>query len=207
MYGEGMSILSRALLGLIAAEPTSGYSLARLFERTVGRAWRAQHSEIYPTLAMLEDAELIRVVDHGARQRKTYTVTGAGVDEVQRWLRETSPDRPVRNEAILRVFLLWLLEADEAIAFFTEEIATHRQRLEGFEQTLADDEHQRQEHGTADGGIQFTSSLALEWALRYEREYIAWATWAQDQIAEHRPGWNRVRNRRLSTLRKTGSHA
>ena len=195
-----MSILSRALLGLIAAEPMSGYSLTRLFERTIGRAWRAQHSQIYPTLAMLEDAELIRIVEQGPRQRKTYAVTPAGVNEVQRWLRETSPERPVRNEAILRVFLLWLLDADEAITFFDDEIKVHGQRLEGFEQTLADDEQQRREHGTAHGGIQFTSSLALEWALRYEREYIAWATWAQAQIAERRQGWNKVRKRRLEAL-------
>ena len=55
----------------------------------------------------------------GARQRKTYAVTEAGVNEVQRWLRETSPDRPVRNKAILRVFLLWLLNADDAVASST----------------------------------------------------------------------------------------
>ena len=62
---ESLSILSRALLGLIAAEPMSGYGLTRLFERTIGRAWRAQHSQIYPTLATLEDAEMIRVVEQG----------------------------------------------------------------------------------------------------------------------------------------------
>ena len=71
----------------------------------------------------------------------------------------------MRNEAILRVFLLWLLNADDAVAFFDDEIEVHLQRLEGFEQTLANDEQQRREHGTANGGIQFTSSLALEWAF------------------------------------------
>ena len=96
--------------------------------------------------------------------------------------------------------MLWLLTADEAIAFFDDEIEVHRQRLEGFEQTLAHDEQQRREHGTANGGIQFTSSLALEWALRYEREYIAWAKWAQEQIAERRQSWNSVRKRRLEAL-------
>ena len=72
--------------------------------------------------------------------------------------------------------MLWLLESPEAIAFFDEEIESHRQRLVGFEQTLADDERQRREHGTAKGGIAFCSSLALEWGIRYEREYIEWAT-------------------------------
>ena len=34
--------------------------------------------------------------------------------EVRRWLRETEPDRRVRNDALLRMFFLWLLEPDEA---------------------------------------------------------------------------------------------
>jgi PadR family transcriptional regulator AphA len=194
------SVLSRALVGLIAAEPMSGYSLARLFERTLARTWPARHPQIYPALAALEDEGLIRISEDGPRRRKTYSATPAGVEEVQRWLRETAPDRPARNEAILRVFLLWLLEADEAIAFFDDEIAVHRQRLEGFELTLADDERRRRKHGTADGGIAFAASLALEWGLRYEREYIDWATWARRQIARRRAGWNEVRCRRLDAV-------
>ena len=139
------SVLSRALLGLIAAEPMSGYGLARLFERTLARAWPARHPQIYPALAVLEAQGLLRVSETGPRRRKTYAVTDAGIAEVQRWLRETTPDRTVRNETILRLFMLWLLESHEAIAFFDDEIDSHRQRLAGFEQTLADDERQRRD--------------------------------------------------------------
>ena len=133
-------VLSRALLGLIAAEPMSGYGLARLFERTLARAWPARHPQIYPALAELEEQGLLRVSDTGPRRRKTYAITKNGIAEVQRWLRDTGPDRTVRNESILRLFMLWLLESPEAIAFLDEEIESHRQRLAGFEQTLAEDE-------------------------------------------------------------------
>ena len=192
-----VSVLSRALLGLIAAEPMSGYGLTRLFARTLGRTWPAQHPQIYPALAALAEQGLLRVTEEGPRGRKTYAVTGEGLDEAQRWLRETAPDRTVRNEAILRVFLLWLLEADEAVAYFDDEVAEHRQRLDAFERTLADDERQRAEHGTAAGGIPFCASLALEWGLRFEREYVAWATWARDRIAGGAQAWNDERERRL----------
>src|SRR4051812_24461068 len=193
-------VLSRALLGLIAAEPMSGYGLARLFERTLARAWPARHPQIYPALAELERHGLLRVTETGPRRRKTYAVTASGIDEVQRWLRETEPDRTVRNETILRLFMLWLLDSREAIAFFDDEIESHRQRLVGFEQTLADDERQRREHGTAQGGIAFCASLALEWGIRYEREYIDWATQARDRIAAGAEGWDDARERRLAQL-------
>lgn len=198
------SVLSRALLGLLAAEPMSGYGLARLFERTLARAWPARHPQIYPALAELEEAGLLRIVETGPRRRKTYAVTGDGVAEAQRWLRETAPDRTVRNETILRLFMLWLLESSEAIAFFDDEIESHRQRLAGFEQTLADDERQRREHGTAQGGIAFCAALALEWGIRYEREYIQWATQARDRIATGAKAWDDARERQLGRQEATG---
>ena len=212
MYGDTyyrgtvrrVSVLSRALLGLIAAEPMSGYGLTRLFARTLGRTWPAQHPQIYPALAALEEQGLLRVTEEGPRRRKTYAVTADGLDEVQRWLRETAPDRTVRNEAILRVFLLWLLEAEEAVAYFDDEVAEHRQRVDDFERTLADDERQRALHGTAGGGIPFCASLALEWGLRFEREYIAWATWARDRIANGAQAWDDERERRLPERNATG---
>jgi PadR family transcriptional regulator, regulatory protein AphA len=193
------SVLSRALLGVIAAEPMSGYGLARLFERTLARAWPARHPQIYPALAELEEQGLLRVSETGPRRRKTYAVTEDGVAEAQRWLRETEPDRTVRNETILRLFMLWLLESDEAIAFFDAEIESHRARLAGFEQTLADDEHARREHGTAQGGQAFCASLALEWGIRCEQEYLEWATAARDRIARGATQWDDARERRLQT--------
>jgi DNA-binding PadR family transcriptional regulator len=199
------SVLSRALLGLIAAEPMSGYGLARLFERTLARAWPARHPQIYPALAQLEEQGLLRVSEIGPRRRKTYAVTEDGVAEVQRWLRETAPDRTVRNETILRLFMLWLLDSQEAIAFFNDEIGSHQQRLAGFEETLADDERQRREHGAAQGGIAFCASLALEWGIRYEREYIEWATQARDRIASGANAWDDARERRLGQHKATGN--
>ncbi len=159
----------------------SGYELARLFEGTLARAWPAQHPQIYPALASLEEHGLIHVSEEGPRRRKTYAITEEGREEVQRWLRETSPDRRSRNEAILRVFFLWLLHADEAISFFDDEIVAHERKLAGFEQTRADDE--RRQHGADTEAVAFAAGLALEWGLRYEREYIEWAKWARKQVA------------------------
>ena len=181
----------------------SGYGLARLFERTLARAWPARHPQIYPALAELEEQGLLRVIEIGPRRRKTYAITENGVAEVQRWLRETVPDRTVRNETILRLFILWLVDSDEAVAFFDDEIEGHRKRLAGFEETLVDDERQRREHGTAQGGAAFCASLALEWGIRYEREYIEWATQARDRIAAGTKAWDDARDRQLGQHKAT----
>ena len=49
----------------------------------------------------------------------------------------------------------------------------------------------------AQGGPAFCAALALEWGIRYEREYIAWATQARDRIAAGANAWNDARERRL----------
>src|SRR5215469_6282498 len=50
-----ISTLGYALLTLLAREPLSGYDLAQRMKRPLGFFWQAQHSQIYPELAGLEE--------------------------------------------------------------------------------------------------------------------------------------------------------
>jgi PadR family transcriptional regulator AphA len=52
--------LGHALLGLLADHPRTGYALLKHFEQSLGYAWPASHSQIYPELAKLREAGLIR---------------------------------------------------------------------------------------------------------------------------------------------------
>src|SRR4029450_467287 len=96
--------LRYALLGSLADQPRTGYALLKHFEQSLAYAWPASHSQIYPELARLLDEGLIEQTGTGARNSKTYAVTEAGLDDIRRWLRETNPDRRVRNDAALRTF-------------------------------------------------------------------------------------------------------
>jgi PadR family transcriptional regulator, regulatory protein AphA len=115
--------LRHALLGALADHPRTGYGLLKHFEQSLAYAWPASHSQIYPELARLRDQGLIEQTASGPRGSRTYALTGAGLTEVRTWLRETEPDRRVRNEATLRTFFLWLLEPDEALAQLERERA------------------------------------------------------------------------------------
>ena len=106
--------LRHALLGLLAAAPASGYELTKQFEMSLGNAWGARHSQIYPELRRLAEEGLLEAGDEGARGRKEYTITPDGRAELRRWLVDTEPDRSARNEPLLRVFFLWVLPDEEA---------------------------------------------------------------------------------------------
>jgi DNA-binding PadR family transcriptional regulator len=114
--------LRHAVLGLLATQPGTGYELTQRFDVSLGNAWHASHSQIYPELARLQEAGMVEVVEEGARRSRTYGITGAGRDELRRWLLESSPNRSQRDETAVRWFLVALLEPDDRRAFFEREI-------------------------------------------------------------------------------------
>jgi DNA-binding PadR family transcriptional regulator len=115
--------LRHAVLGLLAVEPATGYELAQKFDRSLGNAWHASHSQIYPELARLEDEHMVEVVAEGARNSRTWGVTDAGRAELRRWLVEVPPSRAQRNERGVRVFLApRLLEPADARTVLSRDL-------------------------------------------------------------------------------------
>jgi DNA-binding PadR family transcriptional regulator len=165
--------LRHSLLGLLAAQPRTGYELTRVFDRSMWHVWPASHSQIYPELARLASEGLIQQTAAGSRGKKVYSITPKGLEEVRAWLR-TEPDRSTRNPAFLRVFFLWLMEPDEAIAFLESESAAHREQLREFEEAAATP--------PPEGPAGWAFRLALQWGVRYEREMLDWNAWARREI-------------------------
>jgi PadR family transcriptional regulator AphA len=97
--------LRHAVLGLLAAQPATGYELTQKFDTSLGNAWHASHSQIYPELGKLEGEGMIEVVATGARNSRTFAITDAGHQELRRWLVEVPPSRVQRSESAIRTFL------------------------------------------------------------------------------------------------------
>ena len=169
-----------ALLGLLAEEPASGYDLTRRFEEGIGAfAWSAGHSQIYPELGKLAADGLVEVVAEGPRGRRVYDVTAAGRRALRDWLLGPQGDGgTVRNEFVLRLFLLSALDAADAQAvlgqvrsYADEQIAV----LEGAQQAMA-------EVGDPPSS---GPNLAAHFGILSYRAAHEWAGWAAEQL-EHR---------------------
>ncbi len=174
--------LRYALLGALADQPRTGYALLKHFEQSLGYAWHASHSQIYPVLARLLDEGLFEQTGSGARNSKTYAVTEAGLEEVRRWLRETTPDRRVRSDAGLRTFFLWLLPPDEAAA----QIEAER---EHWARTLA--EFRRIESEPTGHNRKARSlRIALEGAIASSETRLGWLDGALAEIRS--PAWDEL---------------
>ena len=166
--------LRYAVLGLLAEQPMSGYELTRHFDEAVAGAWSARHSQIYPELARLLDDRLIRVVEEGPRGRKRYATTPEGVAEVRAWLTETEPDHTARSDPYIRVFLLWLVEPAQAVAYLETLAERHQENLTRFtDQAFAID---------PDSPAAAFTRVGLEAGIRHEEALLAWARWAVDEV-------------------------
>jgi PadR family transcriptional regulator AphA len=162
--------LGHALLGLLADRPRTGYGLLKHFEQSLGYAWPASHSQIYPELAKLLSAGLIREGEPLPRGGRPYELTDTGLAEVRSWLRETEPSRTVRNEATLRLFFLWLLEPEDAEAYLRAEAARTRAVLSELA-AIAEQED-------PDSPKTRAYRIALELGIRTYRAHLEWADWA-----------------------------
>jgi DNA-binding PadR family transcriptional regulator len=173
--------LRYAVLGALADHPRTGYGLLKHFQQSLAYAWPASHSQIYPELARLRDEGLIEQTAAGARGSRTYALTDTGVEEMRRWLRETEPDRRVRNDAALRVFFLWLLEPDEAIAHLERERTYWHGILREFEEI--------RDEPTGVSRKDRAFRLALESGLRTVAAQLEWIEWALREVSS--PAWKR----------------
>ncbi|MFI0351374.1 PadR family transcriptional regulator [Actinomadura sp. 9N407] len=170
--------LRHGLLGLIVEVPgRSGYDLLKIFELSLGHVWSATQSQLYGELGKLAADGLIEVTSEGPRGRKEYGATPAGRDELRHWLTETTPKPANRDEAILRVFFLGTLEADQARDYLREQgekAARGHIELAELDASL-DWEHDND-------GLAPAGRIALEYGKRYMAMRREWAEWALEQI-------------------------
>lgn len=88
-----------AVLTLLAEQPMHGYQIiSELTERSQG-VWRPSPGSVYPTLQQLEDEGLVTVAELDGR--RTYTLTDAGRQEVERAGQDRPPpwEQPSEDDA------------------------------------------------------------------------------------------------------------
>jgi PadR family transcriptional regulator AphA len=165
-----IGVLGNLLLGLLTSGERTGYELTREFDVSLANVWAASHSQIYPELAKLESAGLIRKTAAGPRGSQRYAITPEGEAAVRSWLSATTPVDSPRTESMVRVFFLGLLPPDQAAAYFADQQKKHSEKLEHYRVYAA--------HCSVDDPETRWSRVALEAGMRVEAAMADWAAWA-----------------------------
>lgn len=95
--------IQHALLTSLLEKPSTGFQLARRFDRSIGHFWQATHQQIYRELRRMAASGWVEVEekgDDGSRKRKVYHVLPDGRDELVRWASEPGSSGE-SNEALM----------------------------------------------------------------------------------------------------------
>ena len=129
--------LDYAILGFLNYRPYSGYDLKKFFDTSVRHFWPADQSQIYKTLARMSEKGWvkIKVIPQEARpDRKEYSITKTGRDELRKWLTTPLPPEENRSADMIQVFFAAQLSDEEILGMFERVAMLMRAVLEQYAQ-------------------------------------------------------------------------
>ncbi|MBK9236423.1 MAG: PadR family transcriptional regulator [Rhodoferax sp.] len=165
--------LAHAVLTSLIEKSSSGYDLARRFDKSIGYFWHASHQQIYRELGRMEAAGWIESsvpADAGKTRKREYRVLPAGRKELKRWVGEASTPMDLRDEFMVK------LRADAALgglglqAELRRRIGLHMERLQQYREIEARD-FTPQRLTTRASRIHH---MILKKGILYEEGSIAW---------------------------------
>jgi DNA-binding PadR family transcriptional regulator len=133
--------LEHAILGFLNYRPFSGYDLKKIFDTSVRHFWPADQSQIYRTLNRLAEkgyAEMEVVEQEDRPDRKEYSITPAGREELHRWLVTPLPLGDPRSAPMIQVFFAGQLSNEEIVQMYRRVADTMRMGLEQYDQIPQD---------------------------------------------------------------------
>lgn len=169
--------LSHVLLTSLLEKPSSGYDLARRFDKSMGFFWNATHQQIYRELSNMERAGWITstpALDAGKTKKKTYSVLPAGIEVLKQWAQQQAEITIPRDELMVRLraeAVLGPLGLEQEIQ---RHLQLHEQQLALYEQIAARDFNHKSLNRE-----QQIQAMILELGIALQHTWIDWAKQAE----------------------------
>lgn len=177
--------LKHAILGFLSFTPLSGYDLKKAFDKSVQHFWPANQSQIYRTLAQLDEEGFVEkeVVEREERlDMKIYSITDAGRTELHQWLSTPLPEHDDREPFLIQVYFGGALTDDELLALFQKKLSAIEERLAVYRSV-----HQMIQNapkGKYDERTVFLSVLTLEAGFKNNQAIADWLHSSMERIRQ-----------------------
>lgn len=178
--------LDHAILGFLSYSPSTGYDLKKIFDQSVRHFWSADQSQIYRTLARLTEEGLVEmsVVEQTERpDRKVYTLTAKGFDQLKEWLSGPFNGGEARNPVLLQTFFSGKCSDEEILQKFEAASDLLRGMLSVYDATPA--VIQDFNKVVKSDREAFFWGLTLEWGQRIGRANLEWVESIIERIKNH----------------------
>ena len=170
--------LSHTILMLLSECPHSGYDISKEFEECVGHYWQATPQQIYRELSKMEKQGWIEaetIAQEGRPNKKLFSMTEAGKQELVTWIGQPSDPMPVREELLVKVRGGHVVEPEVLVEELIRRQARHAEKLEQLHAMERENFAQPDELT----GEQLLMYLTLRCGIRYES---MWADWCDEAI-------------------------
>lgn len=171
--------LRHAVLAALLDSDFSGYQLAKAFDVGVANFWHALPQQLYTELARLEKEGLVagrEVVQHGRPNKRVFTVTGAGVEELERFAAAEPKPTFIRDDLLVKVQAADRVGAGHVVRQLDERAAAATTRIAAFEALLARLRGDLAEDDYLRRGSRIGPYLTCLRGLALERETREWCT-------------------------------
>lgn len=165
--------LEHAILVSLAEKTASGYDLARRFDASIGHFWKASHQQIYKVLGRMESDKWVEshlVAQDNRPDKKVYSITGEGRDELRRWSSVPTPIEPMRNELAVKLRGVRFGDRDAVLADVARRRDAHVEQLAYYESSLS--KHYPNPAAVEEEAL--GAYLVLRAGILSERTGIAW---------------------------------
>jgi PadR family transcriptional regulator AphA len=186
-----LNATAKAILGMLAARPRSGYEIKQLVDRSTRFFWAASYGRIYPELKRLAEAGLIEGADasQGGRNRTVYELTAKGRRAAHEWIGARPEVFELRDEGLLKLFFAGVLDPERGPEIARERAAhsaTVAAELRGLEELIRATQEEGPAHTTDQG-----SSTVLRFGIDLN-EFIA--DWFERAAGELEPTSTTAKN-------------
>lgn len=97
-----------AILGMLVEGPATGYEIKSFMGRSTVYFWRESDSTLYPMLKTLsEEGKVVSESAYvGKKRKEIFSITEAGIEEFNTWLKSPTGEETPRNEFLLKLFFV-----------------------------------------------------------------------------------------------------
>jgi len=124
--------LPHIILGMLRKAPKSGYDLKKELETVIHYFWEADISRIYRSLDEMKKkgwVEFETVIQEGSPNKKVYSLTENGRQELQRWLAEPGKPTSTHNPFLAQLHFSDAIPVEEQLQVMEERLQRLRQEV------------------------------------------------------------------------------
>jgi DNA-binding PadR family transcriptional regulator len=169
-------MLNYAILGLLSQESRHGYDLKQAFEAMLGGTWPLNIGQVYTTLSRLERDGYVEsqiVPQELLPDRKVYSLTQTGKDELNRWLSEpTQGTIRLKDEFFIKLLILQLTHSSDPIALIRKQRQVYMQTLAQLTNLLND------------SNLNPSTALLIEGAILHVEADMQWLDLCEGRFTE-----------------------